>query len=131
MDFRGLALLTTSAFHSNPHMFIHLLPRGCPVGFEFDQSTNKCEYSHVLNTHSYQPVCRITSDGYNPHITIEIAVKSFSNWIGVLNFTNKTVFGVSNACFTYYNYNSHYDTFIITENIVMLANSDDDYNYAR
>ena len=129
VDFRGLALLTTSAFHSNSHLYIHLLPRGCPVGFEFDQSTHKCKCSHVFNTLGYQPVCMITSDGYNPLITIEIAVKSFSNWIGVLNFTNKTVFGVSKACFTYCNYNSHYDTFIITKNIVMLANSDDDYNY--
>ena len=109
------------------HFQIHLLPSGCPVGFEFDQSTHRCDCSHLFYKLGYRPVCKITSDGYNPHITIKLAVKGLSNWIGVINSTNKFIFGVSNVCYRYCNYNSHYETFIIHENMVMLTNSDDDY----
>ena len=111
------------------HLVMYLLPSGCPVGFEFDQSTHRCECSHVFYKLGYRPVCKITSDGYIPHITIELTVKSLFNWIGLINSTiNKIIFGVSNACYRYCNYNSHYDTFIIHKNMVMLTNSDDDYS---
>ena len=128
--FNYLILLITNSVQKNyPHSIIHLIPKGCPAGFEFDNSTHRCECSHVFYRLGYRPFCKITSDGYNPQITIDLTVKSLSNWIGVLNFSNKTVFGVSNVCYRYCNYNSHYDAYIITENNVMLARSDDDYNY--
>ena len=123
-----LAIIASIIPQYDQHFYIHLLPSGCPVGFEFDQLTHRCECSHVFYKLGYQPVCKITSDGYNPHITIKLTVKSLSNWIGVINSINKTNFGVSNVCYRYCNYNSHYDTFIIHENMVMLTNSDDDYS---
>ena len=111
------------------HFAIHFNTKGCPVGFEFDKSTHRCECSHVLYKLGYRPICKITSDGYNPQITIDLTVKSLSNWIGVFKFTNKSVFGVSNTCYRYCRYNIHYDIFIITENMVLLTNSNNDYNY--
>ena len=129
VDTRYLALVIIASItpQEDRHFYIYLLPSGCPVGFEFDQSTHRCECSHVFYKLGYQPVCKITSDGYNPHITIELTVKSLSNWIGVINSTNKYIFGVSNSCYRYCNYNRHYETFIIHENMVMLKKSDDDY----
>ena len=130
VDTHSLALVIIASIipQYDRHFYIHLLPSGCPVGFEFDQSTHRCGCSHVFYKLGYQPVCKITSDGYNPHITIELTVKSLSNWIGVINFTNKTVFGVSNACYRYCNYNSYYRTYIINGSMIMLTNSNDDYN---
>ena len=123
-----LAIIASITPQEDQHFYIHLLPSGCPVGFEFDQSTHRCGCSHVFYKLDYQPVCKITSDGYNPHITIKLAVKGLSKWIGVINSTNKFIFGVSNVCYRYCNYNRHYDTFMIHENMVMLTNSDDDYS---
>ena len=130
VDNSYLALIIIASINpqDDRHFYIHLLPSGCPVGFEFYQSTHRCECSHVFNKLGYQSDCKITSDGYNSHITIELTVRSLSSWIGVINSTNEFIFGVSNACYHYCNYNIHYDTFIIHENMVMLANSDDDYS---
>ena len=46
-----------------------------------------------------------------------------------LNSPKKSVFGVSNTCYRYCRYNIHHDIFIITENMVLLTNSNNDYNY--
>ena len=129
VDTHYLALIIIASItpQEDRHLNVYLLPCGCPVGFEFDQTTRRCKCSHVFYKLGYRPVCKITSDGYNPHITIKLAVKGLSKWIGVINSTNKFIFGVSNVCYRYCNYNRHYDTFMIHENMVMLTNSDDDY----
>ena len=105
----------------------HLISKDCPIGFKFDKSTHKCECSHVLHKIDNQPVCKISSDGSNPLITINL-VTSFvthSNWIGTLN--NGTVFGVSPYCHIYCRYNDNYNTFVINDSVrstkVMIAHS--------
>ena len=105
----------------------NLISKDCPIGFKFDKSTHKCECSHVLHKIDNQPVCKISSDGSNPLITINL-VTSFvthSNWIGTLD--NGTVFGVSPYCHIYCRYNDNYDTFVINDSVgstkVMIAHS--------
>ena len=100
----------------------YLFSKDCPTGFNFDESTHKCQCSHVLHKIDHQPVCIISSDGYNPLITITLATKSLSNWIGTLN--NGTVFGVSSDCYIYCRYENNYDAFIINDSVsIMIADS--------
>ena len=105
----------------------NLFSKDCPIGFKFNNSTHKCECSYVLHKIDNQPVCKISSDGSNPLITINL-VTSFvthSNWIGTLD--NGTVFGVSPYCHIYCRYNDNYDTFVINDSVgstkVMIAHS--------
>ena len=105
----------------------YLISKDCPIGFKFDKSTHKCECSHVLHKIDNQPVCKISSDGSNPLITINLITNfvTHSNWIGTLN--NGTVFGVSPYCHIYCRYNDNYDAFVINDSVrstkVMIAHS--------
>ena len=101
----------------------YLVSKDCPTGFNFDESTHKCECSHVLHKIDHQPVCIISSDGYNPLITITLATRSLSNWIGTVN--NGTVFGVSSDCYIYCRYNNNYDAYVINDivSVIMIADS--------
>ena len=103
---------------SNLHILNFLAPRDCPVGFDFYESNHKCDCSHVFHNFNHQPVCKISSDGYNPLITITLPVATMShwNWIGIINNKNVTSFGVSTDCYLYCNFNSKYDTYIINDN---------------
>ena len=94
-----------------------LVPKDCPVGFKFDESTHKCECSHVLHKIDYEHVCKISSNSFNPLITIQLVTRfsSHSNWIGTLN--NGTVFGVSPYCYIYCRYKISYDTFVINDSV--------------
>ena len=94
----------------------YFVPRECPVGFQFYNSSHKCDCSNVLHHFGYQPVCKISSDGYNPLITITLPVATMSHWIGIINFKNVSSFGVSTDCSLYCNFNSKYDTYIINDN---------------
>ena len=107
-------LIKLSQDLSNLHILNFLVPQECPVGFEFYNS--RCECSHVLHHFGYQPVCKISSDGYNPLITITLPVTTLSHWIGIINIKNVTSFGVSTDCSLYCNFNSRYDTYIINDN---------------
>ena len=128
--------------HDNPFLMLSLLmsipglvpkgvtklnPKHCPAGFEFDKSTHKCECSHVLHKIDYQPVCKISSDGYNPLITINLVTSfiSHSTWIGTLD--NGTVFGVSSHCYIYCRYKNNHNAFVINVSVgsinVMIADS--------
>ena len=104
-----------------------LNPKHCPAGFKFDNSTHKCECSHVLHKIDYQPVCKISSDGYNLLITINLVTSfiSHSTWIGTLD--NGTVFGVSSHCYIYCRYKNNHNAFVINDSVgsinVMIANS--------
>ena len=109
-------LIKLSQDLSNLHIHNFLVPRKCPVGFEFYNSSHKCDCSHVLHHFGYQPVCKISSDGYNPLITITLPVTTLSHWIGIINNKNITSFGVSTDCSLYCNFNSKYDTYIINDN---------------
>ena len=109
-------LIKLSQDLSNLHIHNFLVPRECPVGFEFYNSSHICDCSHVLHHFGYQPVCKISSDGYNPLITITLPVTTLSHWIGIINNQNITSFGVSTDCSLYCNFNSRYDTYIINDN---------------
>ena len=109
-----LLLVKLSQNQGNPKIHIYLVPRECPVGFEFYNS--RCDCSHVLRHFEYQPVCKISSDGYNPLITITLPVKTLSHWIGIINIKNVPSFGVSTVCYLYCNFNNKYDTYIINDN---------------
>ena len=111
-------LIKLSQDLSNFHIQNHLVPRECPVGFDFYESSHKCDCSHVFHNFNHQPVCKISSDGYNPLITITLPVTTMShwNWIGIINNKNVTSFGVSIDCYIYCNFNSKYDTYIINDN---------------
>ena len=109
-------LIKLSQDLSNLHIHNFLVPRECPVGFEFYNSSHICDCSHVLHHFGYQPVCKISSDGYNPLITITLPVTTLSHWIGLINNKNITSFGVSTDCSLYCNFNSKYDTYIINDN---------------
>ena len=111
-----LLLIKLSQDLSNLHIINILVPRECPVGFEFYNSSHICDCSHVLHHFGYEPVCKISSDGYNPHITITLPVTTLSHWIGIINNRNITSFGVSTDCSLYCNFNSKYDTYIINDN---------------
>ena len=106
---------------------IYLAPKHCPAGFEFDNSTHKCECSHVLHKIDYQPVCKISSDFHNPLITINLVTSfiSHSTWIGTLD--NGTVFGVSSHCYIYCRYKNNHNAFVINDSVgsinVMIADS--------
>ena len=93
-----------------------LVPKDCPIGFKFNESTHKCECSHVLDKINYEPVCTILSEGFNLRITIQLVTRlsCHSNWIGTLD--NGTVFGVSPYCYIYCKYIS-YDTFVINDSV--------------
>ena len=110
-----------------PEGMTHLALKHCPAGFEFDNSTHKCECSHVLHKIDYQPVCKISSNGYNPLITINL-ITSFichSTWIGTLD--NGAVFGISSHCYIYCRYKSNHNAFVINDSVgsinVMIADS--------
>ena len=109
-----LLLIKLFQNQGNPKIRNFLVPRECPVGFQFYNS--RCDCSHALHHFGYQPVCKISSDGYNPLITITLPVKTLSHWIGIINNKNITSFGVSTDCYLYCNFNSKYDTYIINEN---------------
>ena len=94
----------------------YLLPQECPVGFQFYDSSHKCDCSHVFHNFNHQPVCKISSDGYNPLITITLPVTTLSHWIGLINIKNVSSFGISTDCYLYCNFNSKYDTYIINDN---------------
>ena len=102
-------------------------PKQCPPGFEFDNSTHKCECSHVLHKIDFEPVCKISSDGHNPLITIKLITSyiSHSNWIGTLD--NGAVFAVSSHCYKYCRYENNCNAFVINDSAVsinvMIANS--------
>ena len=123
-----IAHLIVSVSKGSSTQHFTLVPKDCPVGFRFDESTHKCECSHVLRKIDYQPVCKIFSDSFNPHITIQLVKRfsSHSNWIGTLD--NGTVFGASPYCYIYCKYIISYDTFVINDSArinttVMIANS--------
>ena len=103
----------------------NLVFKDCPIGFNFEESTHKCECSHTIYEIDHHPVCMISSDSYNPLITITLASRGISNWIGTVN--NGTVFGVSSDCYIYCQYKSDYNTFLInhsSENVsIMIADS--------
>ena len=101
---------------SNLRIINSLVPRECPVGFQFNDSSHKCDCSHVFHSFNYQPVCKISSDVYNPLITITLPVTALSHWIGLINIKNVTSFCVSTDCSLYCNFNSKYDTYIINDN---------------
>ena len=108
-----IAFSQSDKVHSNMNYFF---PRECPVGFQFYNSSHKCDCSNVLHHFGYQPVCKISSDGYNPLITITLPVTTMSHWIGIINIKNVSSFGVSSDCSLYCNFNSKYDTYIINDN---------------
>ena len=97
----------------------NLVSKDCPIGFNFDESTHKCECSHIIYEMDHHPVCMISSDSYNPLITITLASRSISNWIGTVN--NGTVFGVSSDCYIYCQYKSDYNTFLINDSAVNVS----------
>ena len=109
-------LIKLSQDQSNAHILNILVPRECPVGFDFYEFSHKCDCSHVFQNFNHQPVCKISSDGYNPLITITLPVATLSHWIGIINIKNVTLFGVSTDCYHYCNFNSKYDTYIINDN---------------
>ena len=109
-------LIKLSQDQSNLHILNFLVPRECPVGFQFYNSSHKCDCSNVLHHFGYQPVCKILSDGYNPLITIILPVATMSHWIGLINIKNVSSFGVSTDCSLYCNFNSKYNTYIINDN---------------
>ena len=111
-------LIKLSQDLSNLYILNFLVPRECPVGFDFYEFSHKCDCSHVFHNFNHQPVCKISSDGYNPLITITLPVTTLShwNWIGIINNKNVTSFGVSTDCYVYCNFNSKYDTYIINDN---------------
>ena len=111
-----LLLIKLSQNQGNPKIHNYLVPRECPVGFQFYDSSQKCDCSHALHHFGYQPVCKISSDGYNPLITITLPVKTLSHWIGIINIKNVSSFGVSTDCYHYCNFNNKYDTYIINDN---------------
>ena len=106
---------------------IYFAPKHCPAGFEFDNSTHKCECSQVLHKIDYQPVCKISSDFHNPLITINLVTSfiSHSTWIGTLD--NGSVFGVSSHCYIYCRYKNNHNAFVINDSVgsinVMIADS--------
>ena len=118
-------LLRISTTRSNIHNKNYLIPRECPVGFQFYNSSHRCECSHVLRNFGYQPVCKISSDGYNSLITITLPVKTLSHWIGIINIKNVTSFGVSTGSHLYCNFKSKYDTYVINgdNNSILIMNS--------
>ena len=89
-DYVLLLLIKLSQDQSNLHIHNFLVPQECPVGFQFYDSSHKCDCSHVLHHFGYQPVCKISSDGYNPLITITLPVTTVSHWIGIINIKNVT-----------------------------------------
>ena len=109
-------LIKLSQDQSNLHNLNFLVPQECPIGFEFYESSQKFDCSHVFHNFNHQPVCKISSDGYNPLITITLPVTTLSHWIGIINNKNVTSFGVSTDCSLYCNFNSKYDTYIINDN---------------
>ena len=114
-----------------PEGVTQLNPKQCPAGFKFNSSTHKCECSHVLHKIDFQPVCKISSDGYNPLITINLVTSfiSHSTWIGTLD--NGTVFGVSAHCYNYCRYKNNHNAFVINDSavsinvMIMMADSSD------
>ena len=109
-------VIKLSQDQSNLRIINSLVPRECPVGFEFYETSHKCGCSHVFHKFTRQPVCKISSDGYNPLITFTLPVTTLSPWIGIINIMNETSFGVSIDCYIYCNFNSKYDTNIINNN---------------
>ena len=105
-----------SQFDKVHYYMNYFVPRECPVGFQFYNSSHKCDCSNVLHHFGYQPVCKISSDGYNPLITITLPVATMSHWIGIINIKNVSSFSVSTDCSLYCNFNSKYDTYIINDN---------------
>ena len=101
---------------SHQHKKMVFTPRKCPLGFKFLNTSHKCECSHVFHNLDYQPVCKISSDGYDPLITITLPVTTVFHWIGIINIKNATLFGVSTDCYLYCNFKSNYDTYIINDN---------------
>ena len=80
-----LLLIKLAQDQSNLHIHNIVVPRECPVGFKFYNSSHKCDCSRVLLEFSHQPVCKISSDDCNPLITITLPVMSLSHWIGIIN----------------------------------------------
>ena len=112
-----LPLQITFSQSDKVHYYMnYFVPQECPVGFQFYNSSHKCDCSNVLHHFGYQPVCKISSDGYNPLITITLLVATMSHWIGIINIKNVSSFGVSSDCSLYCNFNSKYDTYIINDN---------------
>ena len=107
-----ILLIKLSQDQSNLYIHNFLVPQECPVGFEFYDSSHKCDCSHVFYNFTHLPVCKILSDGYNPLITITLP-STMSHWIGIIKNKNLTSFGVSTDCYIYCNFNNKYDTYII------------------
>ena len=117
--------LLLSASQISKTLSIYINPTKCPIGFNLHESTHKCECSRVLRKIDHHPVCMISSDGYSPLITITLASRSISNWIGTVN--NGTVFGVSSDCYIFCRYKNDYNTFVINDSpvnkIILIADS--------
>ena len=127
-DDKALLLLLIKLSHDQSHINLvnELVPRECPIGFQFYNLSHKCDCSHVLQNFGYQPICTISSDGHNPLITITLPVTTLSHWIGVIEINNVTSFSVSTACYLYCNFNSKYNTYMInqSDNSILMMDSD-------
>ena len=123
-NFTYLALLVSNYQSWNSIAKYNLSPQDCPIGFEFDESTHKCDCSHIFHNLGYQPICQIISHVNKTHITISTPPISIK-WIGALQIGNNMMFGVSSTHFMYsYLYKIHYDSYVISEDDgIFLASS--------
>ena len=87
-------LIKLSHDQSHINLVNELVPRECPIGFQFYNLSHKCDCSHVLQNFGYQPICTISSDGHNPLITITLPVTTLSHWIGVIEINNTAFAGI-------------------------------------
>ena len=77
--------------------FIKIVLKDCPIGFEFSVISQKCECSSVFQKLGYEPNCTISSDGVITTFTISLS-NSTSGWIGLLEKSNISKFGLSHHC---------------------------------
>ena len=121
-----LAVTATSKITSHFKLSIYL--RDCPVGFDFNPSTGKCNCSSVLYKIQIVPQkCVIFSKGPNITATITYSFVGIPvGWIGMIILNGTYVFEMSSACFCC-NYDRKYDTFIVnvTDNTVFIGESKD------
>ena len=113
-------LIKLSQVQFNLHILSFLVPQECPVGFEFYESSHTCDCSHVFHNINQQPVCKISSDGYNPLITITLPLATLSHWIGIINIKNVSSFGISIDCYSYCSFNSILLILLMTKKIPYL-----------
>ena len=122
------AFLAVTASTITSHFKLSIYLRDCPVGFEFNPFTGKCNCSSVLyKVPNVLPKCMIFSKGLN--ITATIMYSSVGMpvaWIGMIILNGTYLFEMSSACFCC-NYDRKYDTFIVnvTDNTVFIGESKD------